>query len=349
MRFIKELLLAALFTAVFFVVLMALLPSKASVERKLEINHPIVQVYDFVKTFKQFPAWSPWGKRDPQTTYEFTPALAGPGAQVDWFSANDPWVGEGSLQVLDESPGEWINYRLVTPWRGESKDMDLVIAENEMGAVIATLKVDVDYGWDLLGRVNGLYLEGHLGEDLNFALHQIKNKVESFPDVDYADDFGETPPILVESEPRNVIQIDGQAATNQPYSVQPTVMQFTNTLTATIDIQNLTQTGPRLAILNRWGQNYDFTAAVPVRETEGEVPENVSFATIEGGRFLKISHTGARWDLPRQRDMLVAWAGANGFVTRGNIIEEFLNDPGGEGDSAIRDADLQTNIYLPVR
>jgi uncharacterized protein YndB with AHSA1/START domain len=194
MRFIKELLLAALFTAVFFVVLMVLLPSKASVERRLEINHPIVQVYDFVKTFKQFPVWSPWGLRDPQTTYEFTPALAGPGAQVTWFSARDPWVGEGSLQVLDQSPGEWINYKLTAPWRGNAKDMDLVIAENDMGAVMTTLKVDVDYGWDLLGRVNGLYLEAHLGEDLNFALHQIKNKVESFPDVDYSDDFAETPP-----------------------------------------------------------------------------------------------------------------------------------------------------------
>ncbi len=349
MRFIKELLLAALFTAVFFVVLMVLLPSKASVERKLEINHPIVQVYDFVKTFKQFPAWSPWGDRDPQTTYEFTPALSGPGAQVTWFSARDPFVGEGSLQVIDESPGEWLNYKLTAPWRGAAKEMDLVIAENDMGAVVATLKVDVDYGWDLLGRVNGLYLEGHLGHDLAFALAQIKNKVESFPDVDYSDDFEDAPPILVEAGPRNVIQIDGQAATNQPYSLQPTVLQFTNTLTATIDIKDLTQTGPRLAILNRWGQNYDFTAAVPVLETQGEVPENVTFATIEGGRFLKISYTGARWDLPRQRDRLVAWAGANGFVPRGNISEEVLNDAGGEGDDAIRDADLQTNIYLPVR
>lgn len=349
MRFIKELLLAALFTAVFFVVLMVLLPSKASVERKLEIHHPIVQVYDFIKTFKQFPVWSPWGKRDPRTTYEFTPALSGPGAQVTWFSGNDPWVGEGSLQVIDESPGEWLNYKLTAPWRGRAKEMDLVIAENDMGAVIATMKVDVDYGWDLIGRVRGLYLESHLGEDLSFALHQIKNKVESFPDVDYSDDFADNPPILVEAEPKNVIQIAGQAATNLPYSVQPTVLQFTNTLTATIDIQKLTRTGPRLAILNRWGQNYDFTAAVPVRETEAELQENVTFATIEGGRFLKIAHTGARWDLPRQRDMLLAWAGANGFVQRGSIIEEFLNEAGGEGATAIRDADLQTNIYLPVQ
>src|SRR5690606_3930664 len=121
-----------------------------------------------------------------------------------------------------------------------------------------------------------------------------------------------------------------------------TVLRFTETLTATIDIKRLTQTGPRLAVLNRWGQNYDFTAAVPLKETEADLPEGVDFAVVDGGKHLKIQHAGPRWDLPRQRDMLVAWAGANGYKTRGPIVEEFLNDTGGSGDNAVLEADLQT-------
>jgi hypothetical protein len=348
MRFIKETLLAAVFTAIFFVVLMVLLPSKASVERKLEIHHPIVQVYDLIKSFKQFPVWSPWSKRDPSITYQYTPALSGPGAQVTWFSARDKRVGEGSLQVVDISEGEWLDYKLTAPWRGREKSLDLVIAETDVGTVMATIKVDVDYGWDLLGRVHGLYLESHLGDDLAHALAQIKSRVESFPDVDYSDDLGRNPPILVEMEPKNVIQINGQAATNLPYQIQPTVRRFTDTLTALIDIRRLTQTGPRLAVLNRWGQNYDFVAAVPIAQTEAALPDNVSFGSIGGGNHLKIAHYGPRWDLPRQRDMLLAWAGANGFKTRGPIIEEFVNEPLGVGNAGVPEGELLTNIYLPV-
>lgn len=349
MRFFKELLLAILITAIFFVVLAVLLPSKVDVERKIEINHPLVQVYDMVGSFKRFPEWSPWGLRDPKATYQFTPNLSGPGAQVNWYSAQDPWVGDGSLQVVDQSENEWINYNLITPWRGKNKTADLVVSENDVGSVVATFSVHVDYGWDLLGRVNGLYLDGALGNDLLFSLGQIKNKIEALPDVDYSDDFSENPPVEVEMEPKNVILISGQAATNQPYSIQPTVLRFTETLTATIDIEKLTRTGPRLAILKRWGQNYDFDAAVPIEQTEAKLPENVTFATIEGGKFLKIHHKGPRWDLPRQRDMLVAYAGANGYTTRGNIIEEFLNDVGGTGENAVVEADLETNIYLPIQ
>lgn len=348
MRVIKELLLAAIVTVIFFAVLMALLPSRASVVRSLEIHHPIVQVSDMISSFKQFPLWSPWNMRDPNTTYQFTPTMSGPGAQVSWYSAKDRWIGDGSLQIDDESYGEWVSYTLNAPWRGRHKTADLTIAETDSGAVRATFKVDVDYGWDLFGRVRGLYLEGLIGDDLTYSLSKIKEKIESLPEVDYSEDFETTKPVEVELQPLNVITIHGQAATNQPYSVQPTVLRFTETLTATIDIKRLTRTGPRLAVLHRWGQNYDFTAAIPLQETEADLPEGVSFGVVDGGKHLKIQHNGPRWDLPRQRDMLVAWAGANGYKTRGPIVEEFLNDTGGSGNNAIVEADLQTNIYLPV-
>lgn len=348
MRVIKELLLAAIVTVIFFAVLMALLPSRTSVVRSLEIHHPISQVSDMISSFKQFPLWSPWGMRDPNVTYQFTPALSGPGARASWFSARDRWIGDGSLQIEDHSPGEWVSYTLNAPWRGRHKTADLTIAETDSGAVRATFKVDVDYGWDLFGRVRGMYLEGQIGDDLMYSLGKIKEKIESLPDVDYSEDFENAAPVEVELQPLNVIAIHGQAATNQPYAVQPTVLRFTETLTATIDIKRLTQTGPRLAVLNRWGQNYDFTAAVPLKETEADLPEGVDFAVVDGGKHLKIQHAGPRWDLPRQRDMLVAWAGANGYKTRGPIVEEFLNDTGGSGDNAVLEADLQTNIYLPI-
>ena len=46
MRVIKELLLAAVITVVFFTILMVMLPSSVVVERSIEINRPLVQVYD---------------------------------------------------------------------------------------------------------------------------------------------------------------------------------------------------------------------------------------------------------------------------------------------------------------
>ena len=350
MRVIKELLLAAVITVVFFAILMVMLPSSVVVERSIEINRPLVQVYDVASSFKQFPAWSPWGVRDPATRYTaVSQELSGPGAEIAWHSQRDKRVGDGALRIVEEVPMERIQYELDAPWRGD-KRARIRMEENEAGAIVTTFRVDVDYDWDLFGRVTGRYLDGHLGNDLNFALGQLKNRIEALPDVDYSEAFEGKPPIEVDMAPINVLLIPGQAATREPYSIQPTVMNFTRILTATIDIQNLTATGPRLAMLKRWGQNYDFDAAVPVAETEAnELPENVVFTTIGEGRYLKINYQGARWDLPRQRDMLLAWAGAHGYRAGTGFIEEFLNDRGGEGDDAIRDADLETNIYLPLR
>ncbi len=346
MRFIKELLLAAVITVVFFAGLMSLLPDRVNVERKIEINRPISQVYDFIHSFKQFPLWSPWTRRDPATTYRYTPALTGPGAQVNWFSRRDTWVGEGGLQIVDQSRNEWINYTLDAPWRGK-KTADLTVSENEAGAIVTTFAVHVDYGWDLFGRVMGRYLDGHIGDNLAFSLGQLKNRIEALPDVDYAEMFADDPPVEVEMAPINVLLIPGQASTREPYSVQPTLENFVKILTATIDIKKLTQTGPRLAVLKRWGQTYDFDAAVPVEETEAnDLPENVVFTTIGGGPYLKVLYQGPRWDLPRRRDMLLAWAGANGYPVTGRIIEEFLNDRGDSNE--LRDADLETNLYLPI-
>lgn len=350
MRVIKELLLAAVITVVFFTILMVMLPSSVVVERSIEINRPLVQVYDVASSFKQFPAWSPWGLRDPATQYTaVSQELTGPGAGITWRSQRDKRVGEGAMRIVEQVPMERIEYELDAPWRGD-KRARIRMEENEAGAIVTSFRVDVDYDWDLFGRVTGRYLDGHLGNDLNFALGQLKNRIEALPDVDYSAAFEGKPPVEVEMAPINVLLIPGQAATREPYSIQPTVMNFTRILTATIDIQGLTTTGPRLAVLKRWGQNYDFDAAVPVAETEaGELPENVVFSTVGDGRYLKVNYQGARWDLPRQRDMLLAWAGAHGYRAGTGFIEEFLNDRGGEGEDAIRDADLETNIYLPLR
>lgn len=350
MRFVKELLLAALFTAVFFVVLMALLPSTTYVERRVEIHHHMVTVGDAVQGFKLWPIWTPWGRRDPAATYTYSENLYGPGARVSWVS-RDPWLGDGSLEIVDQNVDRTrTEYAMNAAFRGDDKRMRLNLRETETGAIDALLRVDVDYGWDLIGRVNGLYLEAHLGDNLNHALVRLKEKIESLPaDGDYTVDYAEHKPILVEMKPKNVLLISGQAATNMPYSIQPTVMRYTESLTATVNIQRLTQTGPRLAILKRWGQNYDFDAAVPIRETEvADLTEGVSIETIEGGLFLKTLVRGPRWDLPRHRDMMMAWAGANGYYVRGRFIEEFLNDRS-EGENGIRDGDLETNIYLPVQ
>lgn len=349
MRFIKELLLAALFTAVFFVVLMVLLPSKTYVERQAEIHHSPVIVADAVRGFKLWPIWTPWGTRDPNAVYSYSDNLYGPGARVDWRS-RDQWLGDGSLEIVDQTPDFMrTDYNLVAAFKGEEKRMRLNLRETETGTVNAVIRVDVDYGWDLIGRVHGMYLEAHLGDNLNRSLARLRERIEMLPDADYSVDYAEHRPIAVMKQPMNVLKISGQAATSQPYSIQPTVLRFTDTLTAIIDIQRLTQTGPRVAVLRRWGQNYDFDAAVPIAETEvGDLVEGVTLGTIEGGLFLKTVVRGPRWDLPRHRDMMMAWAGANGYYVRGQFIEEFLNDRT-EGDNGIRDADLETNIYLPVQ
>lgn len=93
-----------------FVVIVALQPSDFRIERSAAIAAPAPAVFDQVNDFRNWLAWSPWEKLDPQLKRTYDGPQAGNGAQYAWAGNKD--VGEGRMTILDSRPGELVKIKL---------------------------------------------------------------------------------------------------------------------------------------------------------------------------------------------------------------------------------------------
>jgi hypothetical protein len=85
-------------------------PGEFQVTRSATIAAPAPAVFVHVNELRNWQAWSPWAKKDPQMkqTYEGPPA--GTGAVTSWVGNKD--VGEGRMTIVESRPAELIRFKL---------------------------------------------------------------------------------------------------------------------------------------------------------------------------------------------------------------------------------------------
>ena len=95
---------------VLFVIIVAARPSDFRVSRSLVMAAPAETVFGEVNTLRQWEAWNPWGKLDPniKMTYEGPPA--GVGASYSWAGSSK--VGAGRNTIVESRAGELVRFRL---------------------------------------------------------------------------------------------------------------------------------------------------------------------------------------------------------------------------------------------
>ncbi|MEO1576679.1 MAG: SRPBCC family protein, partial [Pseudomonadota bacterium] len=75
-----------------------LLPASGHVEREIVIDAPAQTVFDVVRDFDQFNAWSPWHGLDPDARYEQSGTRGEVGSRFAWYSEK-PEVGNGTQTI----------------------------------------------------------------------------------------------------------------------------------------------------------------------------------------------------------------------------------------------------------
>lgn len=81
-----------------------------NVSRSATISAPPEAVFKVVNDFRQWDAWSPWSKLDPNMKKSWQGPSEGVGAIYRW-SGNDQ-VGEGSMTLLESKPSEKVSIKL---------------------------------------------------------------------------------------------------------------------------------------------------------------------------------------------------------------------------------------------
>jgi hypothetical protein len=102
-------LLVAIATAL-FVVIVAMQPSEFKVSRSIVIAAPAATIFPHVNTLRQWDAWSPWAKLDPNANTSFKGADEGVGAIMRWSGNRD--IGVGNMEITQSKPDQLVEFRL---------------------------------------------------------------------------------------------------------------------------------------------------------------------------------------------------------------------------------------------
>ena len=101
-------------------------------------------VFPHVNDLRNWQAWSPWAKLDPNAKNTFTGPPAGVDASMSWAGNHN--VGEGTMTIRESKPGEFVRFQLDfrKPFKGTNEAVFTFQAEGNQTVVT----------WTMTGRNN---------------------------------------------------------------------------------------------------------------------------------------------------------------------------------------------------
>lgn len=88
----------------------AIQPEDFGVSRTAMIPAPAPAVFEQVNNLRNWHAWSPWARLDPNAKETFEGPEAGTGASMAWAGNSD--VGEGKMTITESRLNEYVAFRL---------------------------------------------------------------------------------------------------------------------------------------------------------------------------------------------------------------------------------------------
>ena len=152
-------------------------PNDFAVERKVVINKPKDQVFEFVKYLKNQDLYSSWARKDSAMKKEFRGTDGKVGAVSSWEGNKE--VGKGEQEIKQITPGERIDFELRFKKPFEATNKAYMITETA-GANQTLVK------WGFSGRMpfpmNAMMLfvnmDKQAGEDFEIGLANLKELME---------------------------------------------------------------------------------------------------------------------------------------------------------------------------
>lgn len=261
-----ELLISVVIVVVLFVVVGLFLPSDRVVQHSIETNYPTRMIYDLMNGFRRFPEWYPMRAHDPEVQFSVSGEPRGEGAKL-YYTSEVEKVGNGSFEIVGNIDPERIEYTIESSALGDNKRA-VVEIEDQGKTRLITWTYTVDYGWDLMGRYAGLYVNRTVGDDVKQALGNVAGLLATMPRFDYT-----TIDIAHEDvAPRNIL-FSSQKAKRNITAVEEAMIKSIDEINKALAANKLEATGPvRLITTNFGGEFYEFDVAIPFA-----VPEDASF------------------------------------------------------------------------
>ncbi|MFC4721322.1 SRPBCC family protein [Geojedonia litorea] len=163
--------------AILIAILAYVAPKTYDVSRSIEINRPLVDVFEYLKHIKKQNDWSPWKKKDPDMKQEFLGTDGEVGFISKWEGNKN--VGTGEQEIINIVPNERIDteLRFLKPWKSTSNGYLIV---NDLGN--NTTKVEWGFSGNNPVPFNIFMLffnfEKAVGKDFDEGLTSLKEVLE---------------------------------------------------------------------------------------------------------------------------------------------------------------------------
>lgn len=152
---IKKILLGLVAVIAIILVVASFQSDDMNISRSATIKAPPEAVFKIVNDFRQWEAWSPWSKLDPNMKKSLEGPPEGVGAVYKWSGNNE--VGEGSTKLVESKPNEMIGMKLefVRPFAGSSDVQFTFVPEGEGTKVTWAMQSKKPF----IGKVMSLFMD----------------------------------------------------------------------------------------------------------------------------------------------------------------------------------------------
>lgn len=338
-----EILISFAIVAVLFVAVGIFLPSSRSLSHSVETNRKPTIVFDTLNSFRRFDEWNPLVLRDPTTKLTLAGPESGKGAKMTYTSDEK---GAGSYEIIESEPGKKVTYAIENETPGHDKRTSFLLKRVGRGGrnVEITQTYDVDYGFNIIGRYSGLYVNTNVGEDVKLGLSRLSNMLAGVPNIDYGNlqrEFNAPAPSLAQRPAETLLVVSATVPTDFE-KIKGQMNGNNEWIRKVMAANGLEAAGPVRMVTNEQGaQNYSFELAQPVRKAgvtgpiEGiRVEGPVKVVQSDAARVVTTSFKGHMANLQKLRDALRAWALTHGYESvdrpyenwAGGIDAGFTND-----------------------
>lgn len=176
MKTIKNLIVFLMLIIVGLAVYIATQPSEYDFKRSRFINAPQEVLYQTISDLKQWPHFSPWLEKDPETIVQFGEKTSGKDAQLTWISET---IGEATLTTISNTEYSEIRQHLnvVKPYISNSSTNWQLTKKGDSTEVTWSIKGTQDFKAKAFALINGS-IEQNTGPEFERGLLKLDSLVQ---------------------------------------------------------------------------------------------------------------------------------------------------------------------------
>jgi uncharacterized protein YndB with AHSA1/START domain len=147
-------------------------PDDFSVQRSASIKAPPEKIYPMLADFRQWPAWSPWEKLDPDMKRTLSGPASGPGATYAWQGSSK--VGAGRMEIRQVTAPTKVEIQLdfIKPFEGHNVTDFTLVPRGDATEVTWLMRGPAPFVSKLMGVF--VDMDKMIGKDFEAGLANLK-------------------------------------------------------------------------------------------------------------------------------------------------------------------------------